>query len=85
MRLPVSFPASGSEGSGDLKGGPLINGSPRAKKTGRLISNDKDPQESWEKVKDPGPRDVALPLPPGRGLHKILCLSKVLWSIGVLE
>ena len=36
-------------------------------------------------VKNPGPKDLDLPLPPGRGLHKVLCLSKVLWSIGVLE
>jgi hypothetical protein len=35
--------------------------------------------------KNPGPKDLALPLPPGRGLHKVLCLSKVLWSIGVVE
>jgi len=36
-------------------------------------------------VKNPGPKDLALPLPPGRGLHKVLCLSKVLWNIGVME
>ena len=33
-------------------------------------------------VKNPGPKDLALPLPPGRGLNKVLCLSKILWSIG---
>lgn len=30
-------------------------------------------------VKNPGPEDLALPLPLGRGLNKVL------WSIGVLE
>jgi len=30
-------------------------------------------------IKNPGPKDLSLPLPPGRGLNKAL------WSTGVVE
>jgi len=36
-------------------------------------------------VKDPGPQDLVLLLPPERGLHDIVCNSASCWSNGVLE
>jgi hypothetical protein len=36
-------------------------------------------------VKNPGPQDLVLLLPPERGLYNILCNSASCWSNGVLE
>jgi hypothetical protein len=38
-----------------------------------------------KKVKNPGPEDLALLCPPGRGLSMTLLYSTYLWSVGVME